>query len=147
MLAVVAALAACTGALADSNPAPVPVISQNSNFRAMPCLGAGRGFAGLLTSAVSVKNATGMGVRSMSVSVQAGVLFVYQPNDTAQASYIGVQQISKSLSVPVGTASLDIPVSIPVVGSNGSASAVATTATVTFTQTSKGQYAGDVALA
>src|SRR4051794_16146144 len=150
MLALVAALAACTGALADNKPAPAPeaVISSGGTYKAMPCLGAARGIGhgGLMMSAVTVKNAAAKGYKAVNVSVRAGVLFTYVPDAATSASFIGVQLVNQSVTVPVGTTTIDFPVSVPLLGTDGSLSAVETTATLTLTQTSKTAYSGDFVL-
>jgi hypothetical protein len=78
--------------LADSKqPAPEPVLSQSANFRAMPCLGAGRGFAGRISSSFTAESSGGKAYKTVNVSVQAGPLFAFQANDPAQPSFIGTQ--------------------------------------------------------
>src|SRR5690349_24869370 len=105
MLVVVAALAATTSAFADSTPAASPpVYGQNMNFKPMPCLGAGSWAAGLITTSFSVKSAGGKGYKSLNVNVKAGLFFVYQAvKDTTLPSYIGMQVINQTLTLPIGT--------------------------------------------
>src|SRR3954470_20722154 len=105
MLVVAAALAATTSAFADSKPAAnPPSYGQNMNFRPMPCLGAGTWAAGLITTAFTVKSAGGKTIKSVNVTVKAGVLFVYTAQkDPSLPSYIGMQSISQTLTLPLGT--------------------------------------------
>lgn len=149
VLALAAALLACTAAFAEG-PAAGPVLAQSSNFHALPCLGAGTGFAGLMTTTFTVKSAGGHGYVTLSGNVRAGLLFTYQPNDPAQASYVGVQIVNQTISVPATspatTASVDFPVTVPVIGSDGSVSQVTTTATATFTPDRGHTYDGDLTI-
>lgn len=149
MLAVAASLVACTAALAEG-PADGPVLAQSSNFHAMPCLGAGTGFAGLMTTTFTVNSARGHGYVTPSGNVGAGLLLTYQPNDAAQASYVGVQLVDQTISVPVTSpatlVSVDFPITVPVIGSDGSVSQVTTTGTATFTPDQGHTYDGDLTI-
>src|SRR5690349_7974111 len=148
MLVVVAALAATTSAFADSKPAAAPpVYGQNMNFKPMPCLGAGSWAAGLITTTFTVKSSGGKGYKTLTVGVKAGLLFVYQATkDTTLPSYIGMQVINQTLTLPLGTQTADFPVTVPVVGSDGSVSSVGTTATVMLTDLGNNKVSGDLGL-
>jgi hypothetical protein len=78
--------------------------------------------------------------------VKAGLLFVYQAvKDTTLPSFIGMQTINQRLTVP-RTQTADFPVTVPVLGSDGSVSSVGTTATVMLTDLGNNKVSGDLGL-
>jgi hypothetical protein len=139
------ALAASSSALADTY-VPTTSLAESTNFRPMPCLGAGKGYAGLISSAATVTNVSGKGVKTLTITINAGLLFTWAPFDSNAVSYLGEKAMAQSLTLPAGATSAEIPVIVPLLGSDGSISAVSTTASASFTAISTSKYAGDLTI-
>lgn len=126
LLAAICALAIAGGALAGS-PA-VTSLSEAVNYTPMPCFGLPDAFSATIRTTTTVTSASGRVQRDGTVlaTIKAGILLTVQPNDPEAVSYIGGAAIEQSAVVPTDTQMAEIPVAIPVVGSDGSLSAAAT---------------------
>lgn len=127
---------AAGGAAAAKAPA---TLSESVPYAPMPCIGA-QPFAGTIQSQETIgKSRIKLHKGQLEVEASWNVAFAYRPDPAAAPTYVGMQKVEVDTVVPGVEAvtneapvTLDVPVTVPVVGPNGEASSVSAVATLFF---------------
>lgn len=122
-----AALGVASGSALAGGKSPValPQVGQAGNNDPMPCVGLLDPYSGSINTFTTVTKTSGKPRRDgIEVSISAGLLVTVQPNDPAGVSFIGTEALDETVLVPTGAQMAQLPVTIPLLGSDGSATSV-----------------------
>jgi hypothetical protein len=118
LVAGLAALAFTSAALAGLTT----FSSQQGNLSPLPCLGAMKKFAGVITitTVAQTLRARDDAHNHRKIDAQNNLCFRFDPNDATLPSYTGTQVVSQHLMLDSSAESLDIPLTLELRGSDGS---------------------------
>ena len=128
---LVLASAATGSAIAGNNGSTV-FATQLGN-PSLPCLNALRSYSGVISTTIVANTLRAKDARGgRQLDADFNLSLRYDPYDSSLSSYSGNQMLSVHVVLPSTQGSLTVPVSVNLIGSDGSAAVVSGTETLSF---------------